>query len=35
VQRFRAPLNLTTFRRPRAARRILTALVRARWGRTR
>jgi aldehyde dehydrogenase (NAD+) len=35
VQRFRAPLNLTTFHRPRAARRILTALVRARWGRTR
>jgi aldehyde dehydrogenase (NAD+) len=35
VQRFRAPLNLTTFRRPRGARAMLTGLVKARWGRTR
>ncbi|HJQ43941.1 MAG TPA: aldehyde dehydrogenase family protein [Jatrophihabitantaceae bacterium] len=35
VQRFRAPLNLTTFRRPKGARGMLTGLVKARWGRTR
>ena len=35
VQRFRAPLNLTTFRRPKGARAMLTGLVKARWGRTR
>ena len=33
--RFRAPLNVTTFNRPKGARRLLTAMVRARWGRTR
>ena len=32
--RFRAPLKVTTFNRPKNARRLLTALVRARWGRT-
>jgi aldehyde dehydrogenase (NAD+) len=35
VQRFRAPLNLTTFQRPTGARAILTRLVKLRWGRTR
>jgi aldehyde dehydrogenase (NAD+) len=35
VQRFRAPLNVTTFRRPKGARQILKATVKLRWGRTR
>lgn len=33
VKRFRAPLDVATFRRPRNARRLLVALVKARWGR--
>jgi acyl-CoA reductase-like NAD-dependent aldehyde dehydrogenase len=32
-QRFRAPLDVTTFGRPRYARRALATLVRTRWGR--
>jgi aldehyde dehydrogenase (NAD+) len=31
--RFKAPLNVTTFNRPKNARRLLTAMVKARWGR--
>ena len=31
--RYKAPLNVTTFNRPRAARRLLTGLVKMRWGR--
>jgi aldehyde dehydrogenase (NAD+) len=35
TKRFRAPLNVTTFQRPKGARQILKATVKARWGRTR
>jgi acyl-CoA reductase-like NAD-dependent aldehyde dehydrogenase len=32
--RFRAPLDVTTFNRPRHARRLIVGLVKARWGRS-
>jgi len=35
TKRFRAPLNVTTFERPKGARQILKATVKLRWGRTR
>ncbi|MDT4933183.1 MAG: hypothetical protein QOK11_1075 [Pseudonocardiales bacterium] len=31
--RFRAPLNVTTFNRPKSARRLIVRLVKTRWGR--
>jgi aldehyde dehydrogenase (NAD+) len=33
--RFPAPVKVTTFNRPKNARRLLTSMVKARWGRTR
>ena len=35
IQRYKAPLNLTTFQRPKGARGMLKGLVKLRWGRTR